>query len=834
LAPAGDADCLRAAIENGADAIYFGLKDHNARARAQNFDLRDLPELMQMLHRRAVRGYVALNTLAFPRELDDLERIVQQIAAAGADAIIVQDLGLVRLARAICPALHVHASTQMTLTSSESIRFIEELGVERVILARELSLPEIARIRETTRVPLEVFVHGALCVAYSGQCLTSEALGGRSANRGQCAQACRLPYDLVCDGHTRDLGEVQYLLSPQDLAAYAEVPALVKLGISGLKIEGRLKTPEYVANITRHYRMAVDQALEGRPVVFTRRQVEEMELSFSRGFSVGWLHGNNHKVLVQGRNPRKHGLFVGEVRAVRRQRVLVQLAGPLKRGDGIVFDRGKPEESEQGGRVYDLYRAGKPVTGTASTGLLELAFGRHDLDLNQVEPGQRVWKTDDPELTRRLRQTFAGQTPRRRVPVDLSIVARAGMPLRVSGHAENGGHANVMSIDPLEPAVRHPLSADLLRTQFGRLGKTIYELRGMDVDIQGEPMVPLSVLGSLRHELIRQLDASLLVRSGRPVATRSPLAEFRSLIAIEGCHQDCAEGIVSRQILPVPVTGTKSNLHVLCRSLAQVRASLAAGAMSLYVDFQDIRQYAEAVRLAHGARATIYLATPRIQKPAEGPLFRHLLRHQPDGVLVRNLGALMFFVLRKVPVVADFSLNAANELTVQLLHERGASRITASYDLNAEQLGDLVAAVPPHWLEIVVHQHMPMFHMEHCVFCAVLSPGTNRTNCGRPCDRHEVRLRDRVNMEHPLKADVGCRNTLFNAVPQSAAEQVAQLVARRIQHFRVELLDERPQEVHDTIELYRRLLAGQVTGRHVWTRLKATNRCGVTRGPLEH
>jgi putative protease len=210
------------------------------------------------------------------------------------------------------------------------------------------------------------------------------------------------------------------------------------------------------------------------------------------------------------------------------------------------------------------------------------------------------------------------------------------------------------------------------------------------------------------------------------------------------------------------------------------------------------------------------------------------LRHGSDGILVRNFAGLLFFALERVPLVADFSLNATNELTVDFLRRQGARRVTASYDLNRDQLLDLVAAVPPDWLEIVVHQHMPMFHMEHCVFCSVLSPGTNKHNCGRPCDTHAVRLRDRVGMEHPLHADVGCRNTLYNAVPQSGAEVVPQLVERGLRDFRIELLADAPaDEIARTIDLYRELLAGRSSGKAVWSALRAANRVGVTRGTME-
>ena len=281
------------------------------------------------------------------------------------------------------------------------------------------------------------------------------------------------------------------------------------------------------------------------------------------------------------------------------------------------------------------------------------------------------------------------------------------------------------------------------------------------------------------------------------------------------------------------VRDLEPQLRILCRTLAQLETALSCGERDIQVEFPDIRQYGQAVPLAHASQAQIYLATPRMQKPDEVGLFRAIARHGADGILVRNLGGLAFYGAEGLPCVADFSLNAANDLTVHELRRLGALRVTASYDLNRDQLLDLVAAGPPQWLEVVVHQHMPLFHMEHCVFCALLSPGTNHTNCGRPCDRHEVRLRDRLGMEHLLQADVGCRNTLFNAVAQSGAEVVPELLAAGVRHFRVELLEENADQVRETIGLYRDLLAGRLTGKEVWRQLKAVNRVGVTRGTLE-
>ncbi len=816
LAPAGDLDCARAAVANGADAIYFGLDcGFNARARAANFAPQKLGELIEFLHSHRVRGYVTLNTLVFCDELPALEALVREIAAAGADAVLVQDLGLARLVREICPDLELHASTQMTLTSAECIAAVRELGLARVVAPRELSVDEIAQITRVCDVPLEVFVHGALCVAYSGQCLTSESLGGRSANRGQCAQACRLPYELVCDGQDVDLKDQKYLLSPQDLAAYALVPELIAAGVASFKIEGRLKTPEYVANITRHYRRAIDDAVAGHPADFTPRDQEEMELSFSRGFSVGWLHGCDHKMLVPAFSSAKRGVLVGRVHNIWRGRIELALERPVKPGDGLVFAGDRMAGQEQGGRIFELWSEGRRVAGEAGPGVVEVAFGHGAIAADRLTVGQEVWKTDDPELTRRLRKSFAGKITGRPATLTLAVRAAVGEKLSVSARVAGGGSCQLESADALAEAQRHPLTLEVLQQQFGRLGGTGFELGDVQAKIVGQPMVPLSVLGKLRHELIAALQSSP-----------------------NGAVRGIAQGPVLPRLraeLPKPgLTAAASQLQVLCRSLPQLEAVLALGARNVIAEFADIREYGQAVPSARAAGARILLATPRIQKPDEHGLFRVLLRHGADGILARNLSGLAFYASRGVPAVADFALNAANELTVAWLRKQGAERIAPSYDLNREQLLDLVAAVPPEWLELVIHQHMPMFHMEHCVFCAVLSPGTNKTNCGRPCDVHQVKLRDRVGMEHPLTADIGCRNTLYNAAAQSAAEAVPELLAGGVRHFRVELLADLPAaELARTLELYRSLLRGERTGREVWTALRAVNRVGVTRGTLE-
>jgi putative protease len=405
------------------------------------------------------------------------------------------------------------------------------------------------------------------------------------------------------------------------------------------------------------------------------------------------------------------------------------------------------------------------------------------------------------------------------VALDLSVHAAVGAPLRIIGTAANGARCKVSSDERLAAATKHPLTEEVLRQQLARLGDTVYELRELRAEIAGTPMAPLSVLGQLRHRIVEQLGVSVARGSGRCSRT---LDDVR-MVPFAAEKPPAKPG----------ANESKPMLRVLCRKLDQVEAAARAGCDELFVDFQDIREYRNAVEIGNRLPSTIYLATPRIQKPGEAGIFRAMARHAAAGFLVRNLAGISFCVEHGIPFVCDFSLNATNQWTVDYLKSLGAERVTVSYDLNRDQLLDLVDAVPPEWLEVVIHQHMPMFHMEHCVFCAVLSPGTNKTNCGRPCDVHAVKLRDRIGMEHVLHADVGCRNTLFNAVPQSAAEVVPTLLGRGLSDFRIELLSENEVETRAIIKLYHELIAGRATGRDVWQRLRASNRVGVTRGTLE-
>ncbi|HEU5396054.1 MAG TPA: U32 family peptidase [Verrucomicrobiae bacterium] len=846
LSPAGDWECARAAVENGADAIYFGLEKFNARMRANNFTVADLPKLMEFLHRRGVRGYVTFNTLVFENELAQAENYLRSIIAAGVDAAIVQDVGICRLIRRLSPDFPIHASTQMTVTSAGGVEFARDLGCNLVVLARECSLAEIEKINAAldprhATLPLDVFVHGALCVAYSGQCLTSESLGGRSANRGECAQACRMPYELISDGNPVSLGDRKYLLSPQDLAGLEVLPDLARAGVASLKIEGRLKSAEYVANITRIYRQALDNlrspAPAARPSSPDPRHFHyDLEMAFSRGLHTGWFRGINNQELVHARFGKKRGVFLGEINKVERHRVSLRLQAPLQPGDGVVFDAGNPEITEEGGRIYELQNRGSDTW---------LSFGRDDIDFSRVHAGDKLWKTSDPQLDRRLRQSFSGDEPKFQRPVRAEIHGIAGKPLTLIVHDEFGHVARADSAMPLTPAEKQPLTTGRLREQLGRLGGTPFRLEQLDNQLAGNLHLPVSELNRLRRDAIAELDRQ------RALPKRWQVSELRSGNSGLECNPSTPE--ISASPVPSPRTpDAKSqtpNLVVLVRTLPQLEAALRCGVETIYCEFEDPKKYRDAVAIRdkwHGTSdkcptalsspvtrhpSQLFVAPPRIFKTGEEWILQQVRSSNADGYLVRNYDHLKYFAGCRMR--GDYSLNIANRISADYFKNQfGLESVTASYDLNFQQLEALLRGAPTEWFEVTIHQHMPMFHMEHCVFCAFLSTGTDYRNCGRPCDRHEVRLRDRVGAEHVLKADAGCRNTVFNSQTQTGAEYVDRMLDLGVRNFRVEFLQEPPGQVESVIAKYRQLLRGEISGTQLWKELRLQNQLGVTRGQM--
>lgn len=823
LAPAGDWDCMRAAVANGADAIFFGVEKFNARARANNFRMDELTEIMAFLHSYGVKGFLTFNILVFENELSDAKELIDACVDAGVDAVIVQDLGLVKMIREISPDFPIHGSTQMTITSPEAVEFTKPFSLERVVLGRENNLKQIKTIGEQARLPMEVFVHGALCVSYSGQCLTSEMWGGRSANRGECAQACRLPYDLMVDGEVKPMGDVTYLLSPKDLAAIDLMPELIEAGVTSFKIEGRLKSPEYVANVVSKYRKAIDRYFDGDLSKPSKEEVRELQQSFSRGFTHGFLDGTNNKKLVDGTFPKSRGVYLGTVEQILRDGVVCRIHAPLKRGDGIVFDAGDPTKKEEGGRVYDLRRKGVKLEGEAGEGwIIDIVAGRNDVDLRRLNVGDRIWKTNDPALDKALRQTYETEKPYRVFPVHVRVQGCVGEKLTTWWtDVQKNVTVRVDSELALEAAQKRPMDAALLEEQFGRLGGTVFQLDALESHLQGDVIVPMRELNSIRRQAVE------LLAGERP---KPPVYVKR---AIEVYGDATRRGVA-------PQRAGEAELTALCRSLPQVQAALEAGVRNIYADFEFIKQFPAAVDAVRAAGASIALATPRIHMPGENGYHANILRLQPDAVLVRNTGALYYYLRRRQEqpdavhprLIGDFSLNIANHKAVDLFLEAGCDMVTPSYDLNIQQMVDLLEHSDTSRMEIVIHQHLPMFHTEHCVYCTFMSEGTDFTNCGRPCEEHRASLQDRIGMSHPVRVDEGCRNTVYNAVEQSGAEYLNNFRDLGVSSYRVEFLEETPEQVAEVISLYSRALRGEISGTQVWKSLKATNQLGVTRGQL--
>jgi putative protease len=819
--------------------------------------------------------YVALNTLVFPNELDEVEDLIRLCAAANVDALIVQDLGVARLAQTVAPNLELHASTQQTITSVDGANFIADLmGSTRVVLGRELSIEEIESValnlqqsssamnpNNNKRPPVEVetFVHGALCVSYSGQCFSSEAWGGRSANRGQCAQACRLPYGLIDNGDLKELGDFSYLLSPQDLCGLDHVPALVQAGVACLKIEGRLKDAAYVAATTRAYRNAVDEAwheycLEEkqqqqqestlqeqgiRQLSYPEEHVTKEELAqlFSRGqdethngLTPGFFDGSRHQEVVRGRSPRHRGVHVGRVLegSSWKKGLVVALddtyngdttALDLKRGDGLVVDRGLAQEEELGGPIFDIQtttrqhgsnkqqrqrvaviRFSKTVEKKWKS-LDDRAWKAGARVVEHAPVGAHVWKTSDATVDKKMKRLSEAPLPKKiQLVAKISVIGTVGEPLVVSIQDQATGRQGVgMTEGVLQPAESKGLESKTIRKAIGTLGNTEWNLSG-DVDTTGVEegvWCPASWIKEARRKAAGDLQSQLEsnTSSSQNDSDDDDLVSRKSVSEVNGVkqllkafhHDKVAQN--NEEDGATAVNSTTTKVSLLARTYAQVDSicslierGKADDVDEIIVDFLEVDGMREAVNRirqlsADQKRVKAVVASPRIIKPGESGIWRTLLRLEPDSLLVRSTGLLHRMmklggegqvvtigssetgVSHEVAVpelIGDFSLNVANPLTAWELLTYGCSRVTASYDLNANGITELLKAMDETSgikngagrIEIVAHAHLPIFHTEHCVFARFLSNGNSYLDCGHACTRHNVHLRDQTGADN--------------------------------------------------------------------------------------
>lgn len=823
MSPVGGHAQLQAAVEAGADAVFFGVNPMQAvrsdgtgagfHARAKvGFEAESLPELMRGLHERGVLGFVTFNVLVFDRELKEAEQQIIHLAESGVDALIVQDHGVARLVKEIAPDLPVHGSTQMSITSAEGAEFARRFGASRVVLGRELSLTDIERIAKKTDIELETFVHGALCVSYSGQCFSSEGWGGRSANRGQCAQACRLPYEMFVDGEYRDLGDARYLLSPGDLYALHQVPELVRIGVHCLKIEGRYKDAEFVALTTAAYRKAVDEACAGLPLSISPTEERDLEQVYSRGLGAHFISGTNHQQVVRGRAPRHRGVLVGEVVGLTERGVLVKTVHEIHAGDGLVFDPANwriPEGREEGGFVYQV--------NPTSEDICELRFAKGAIREGGVRVGDPVWRTQDPTLISRVKPLLETADPIYTRPISAHVIAKEDAPIQLTLTDEGGKTATVFGEVP-SAARNRALDETMLGEQLGKLGGTGYHLAKLRVELADGLFLPVSALNALRRTAVQALTEQ---RGLAPVREIHPA--LSRVVSSFSSQKDVEPDDLSPQI------------HVLVRSPEQLAAALAARPHSITLDYLELYGLKPAVAQVKEAGIAVRVASPRILKPTEQNLQKFLLGLDAE-LLVRSGGLLEGLQTEEAAgtvLTGDFSLNAANALTAHALLDLGLTRLTPTHDLNARQITELAGqGINPGHLEVIAYQHLPVFHTEHCVFCRFLSSGTDYTNCGHPCESHRVALKDERGLHHPVMADVGCRNTVFEARPQVAGLHLSEWLEAGIQHYRLEFVHETPEQVAAIIELHRDFFTGKLSANELERGLREWNTQGITEGSL--
>ena len=792
LAPAGSREALVAAVENGANAIYLAGNAFGARAYASNFDREALREAIHFAHLRRVAIHVTVNTIVADEEMGPLRDYLRFLYEAGADAVLVQDLGVARVAHETVPDLPLHASTQMSVSSLEGVRALAELGFTRVVLARELSLKEIRHICAHAPVEIETFMHGALCVCYSGQCLMSSMIGGRSGNRGRCAQPCRLPYTLVDEKGQDVLGDKagSYLLSPRDLSTIDVIPDLIEAGVSSLKIEGRMKRPEYVATVVRTYREAIDTYYAGKGYAVTQEERDDLAQIFNRDFTTAYLEGRPGKAMMSDHRPNNRGLLIGRVTAYDwdARIVTVKLSGRLGLGDQVDF------WVKVGGRVTATISAltdakGRAVEEGQAGDTVSFAIP------SAVRDHDRVFKVYDARLMERAKETYASGAPVRRIPVAIAVRAAVGEPLTVT-LCDAEGHRGEGRTDFIgEPARKRPLSEEIIRKQVSRLGTSVYEMKSLHCDIAGEVMVPMSEINEARRKAVEALDALRL----KEIEAREhrPEPKFTDRIA-----------------RPTP---KKAHFLVAVDTLGKAEAALSAGADGILFGGESYEhrviapeEYERAWQMAREAGARIDFNTPRIVHDGQQKHVERLLAafaaFPPDAVHVHNIAMLALVRrLTDFAIHADYSLISYNKQTLAFLKDYGVAGATLSPELTAKEIRQL-AKESPLPLTCIVHGRLELMVSNYCVTGSFLG-GCGEGPCTQPCTRGHFALKDRKDVLFPLAMDQFCHMHVLNSKVLSMMPHAMKFRAAGIETMQIEAKAMGEKEIAAIVKAYRKAMA---------------------------
>ena len=827
LAPVGSHEALVAAVESGANAVYLAGKMFGARASAPNFNNEELLDAVRFAHLRSVNVYVTVNTIIDNSEIPIFITYLRHLYQIGVDAIIVQDLGAIQIAKQVIPNMPIHASTQMTVHNLEGAELLTELGFARVVVSRELSLDELTHMCKNTHTEIEAFVHGALCISYSGQCLMSSIIGGRSGNRGRCAQPCRLPYTLMdsSGNNVIDEGEAgEYLLSPRDLNTLSMIPELIRAGVTSFKIEGRMKRPEYVAVVVDTYRRAIDacQADEENYVIGDNEQKDLAQI-FNRDFTTAYLKSNQGRNMMSDRRPNNRGVRIGRVSEYHYQERMatIKLDEPLYINDIVEF------WVKVGGRVSSTITAmtvnGLPVT-VAPAGA-EVAIG-----VQPVRENDRVFKVFDAGLMQRARSFFEAPNAIRRINVDITVNVSEGQPLVISMHDADGFCGSAATEFLAEKAIKRPLTIETITKQINRLGSTIFSLGRLECTIDGEIMVPVSEINDARRRATLELEKARLASYDRPPlpAQRYTVNDFIPRAVNGGSH-------ISKKELTVPL------LTVNVDTLDKLKACITSGADRIMFGGESFNhheitpeEYSQAVSIVRAHGKKIILNTPRIVKQwqmnalkTELSLFQEL---QPDAVSISNLGVLQVAKqLTQLPLHGDYPLNIYNDVSLQFLVEQGFSSATLSPELNFSQIteinhGDKIA------LECLVHGYLTLMVSEYCMMGSYLG-GLHTGKCNQACLRAEYQLKDRKNEKFPVVTDQFCRMHLLNGKELSMLPHVPKFGRMGIDRIRIEGKKGTIEYLGKMTKLYKEiLLQGEKHPLFVQDQLGTMEHEEITRG----
>lgn len=791
LAPAGGMEAFEAAVKAGADAVYIGGSAFNARQYAGNFDDENLKRTLDYAHLRGVKVYVTVNTLIRDDEFGMLLPYLEMLYTFGADGIIVQDMGVAAMIRRYFPDMPLHASTQMTVHNAAGAVKLRQLGFKRVVPARELSLDEIAHMVKTCGLEIEVFVHGAMCYAYSGQCLMSSFMGGRSGNRGRCAQPCRMCYGLEDEGGT--ICSPQYLLSMKDLCLIDDLPALASAGVAALKIEGRMKSPEYVATVVSKYRKALDRMAAGiKPLIENEDRMQLMQAFNRGGFSKGYIYGKTGIDMICPEKPDNWGIFLGAARSYdkRRHILTIKIEAPLSLGDGIEI---RYKDHDQGQIVTYMECQNRPIR-SAAVGQ-EIALRVDDL----VPNGALVYKTSDAVMDKELKEWL--KTAQRYVSIKGRVVMRQGQRPIIEVWDDDGHYVRYQGQQDVQAAQHMPLTKERVLEQVNRVGDLPFRFDSLEVELSPDAWMPISAINALRRQALEQL-------------AKERIEGYRR-------HKPSADALSSSTVLHDTGSERPKGLPIMYVMLDRpddVDTAIEAGAGGIYLRMNarqaESDKAMQAVRRCRDVGIPVIWALPRITHDAALADIKEALTSTSglyDGVLASDIGQIKCALDAKVKhIYGDFSLNIFNRRAAAAYAELGLERFMPSLELTLEQLKTLIIGSPMP-VELMAHGRLPLMVAQGCPIGAVRGGFTSETPCSRPCLRGQYELRDRKGERFPIRAYVerhGCYIEILNAHVLCMVDKMGDLLSTCPSAIRLDLRGYHHNDIQRIVKAYRAALDG--------------------------